>query len=81
MEKNQKQPLEQLDIKKVFYNKSPKIARWIPGFVFKYLKKIAHENLLNEIIRDYGHLEGLEFSTALIKRFNVSIEVKGEENE
>ena len=69
-----------LDIKKAFYNKSPKIARWIPGFIFKYLKKIAHEDLLNELIRDYGHLEGLEFSTALSKRFNVKIEVKGEEN-
>ncbi len=78
MEK-QKQ-LEQLDIKKIFYNKSPKLARWIPGFIFKYLKKIAHENLLNELIRDFGHLEGFEFSQALIKRFNIRIDIQGEEN-
>jgi len=80
MEKNHTQQFEKLDIKKIFYNKSPKIARWIPGFVFKYLKKIAHQDLLNEIIRDYGHLEGLDFSTALIKRFNVGINVEGIEN-
>ena len=80
MEKQKQQQLELLDIKKIFYAKSPKLARWIPGFIFKYLKKIAHENLLNELIRDYGHLEGLEFSTALIKRFNMKIEAEGEEN-
>jgi 1-acyl-sn-glycerol-3-phosphate acyltransferase len=80
MEEQSKKHFEQLDIKKIFYNKSPKTAKWIPGFVFKYLKKIAHENLLNEIIRDYGHLKGFDFSAAMIKRFNLKIKVEGEEN-
>ncbi len=80
MDKQQKQPIERLDIKKVFHNKSPKIARWIPGFIYKYLKKIAHENLMNELIQDFGHLEGFEFSKAIIKRFNINIIIKGEEN-
>ncbi len=80
MEKEGEKLLDEIDIKKVFYSKSPKVARWIPGFVFRYLKKITHEKLLNEMIQDIGHLEGLEFSTALIKKFNVSIKVEGEEN-
>ncbi|RLD83470.1 MAG: glycerol acyltransferase [Bacteroidetes bacterium] len=80
MEKQKNQQLELLDIKKIFYNKSPKLARWIPGFIYKYLKIIAHENLLNELIRDFGHLEGFEFSKALIKRFNISIKIIGKEN-
>ena len=80
MEKEQKRLLEEIDIKKVFNTKSPKVAKWIPGFVFKYLKRISHESLLNEMIRDIGHLQGLEFSTAVIKKFNVSIKVEGEEN-
>ncbi len=80
MEKQQKQHFKPIDIKKVFYNKSPKIARWIPGFIFRYLKRITHENLLNEMIEEDGHLEGIEFSKALIKRFNITIKVEGEEN-
>jgi len=80
MEKEKKKLLEEIDIKKVFYTKSPKIARWIPGFIFKYLKRITHESLLNEMIREIGHLEGLEFSMAVIKRFNVTIKIEGEEN-
>ncbi len=75
-----KHHLKPIDIKKIFYEKSPKIAKWIPGFVFRYLKKITHENFLNELIKEDGHLEGLEFTKALIKRFNITIEVKGEDN-
>lgn len=80
MEEANNRGLQPINIKKIFTEKSPKIARWIPGFVFRYLKKITHEDFTNEIIRDYGHLEGFDFSKAMIKKFNVSIEVEGEEN-
>lgn len=80
MEEQEKQQLEQLDIKKIFYNKNPKTAKRIPGFIFKYLKRIAHEDLLNEIIKEFGHLRGFDFSAAIIKRFNLNIQVEGAEN-
>ena len=80
MEQNQIKGLEPIDIKQIFKNKNPKLARLIPGFVFRYIKKIAHEDFTNEIIRDYGHLEGFDFTKAMIKKFNVSIEVEGEEH-
>lgn len=69
-----------IDIKNILREKSPKLARWIPGFIIRYLKKITHEDFVNEIIRNYGHLKGFEFSEAMIKRFNVSIETEGEKN-
>jgi 1-acyl-sn-glycerol-3-phosphate acyltransferase len=80
MEEKENQGLEQVDIKKIFYDKNPKLARWIPGFIYKYLKRVSHEDFVNEIIRDYGHLKGFDFSAAMIDYFNVSITVEGEEN-
>lgn len=80
MKEQEKQKFEQLDIKKIFYNKNPKTAKRIPGFIFKYLKRIAHEDLLNEIIKEFGHLRGFDFSAAMIKRFNLNIQVEGAEN-
>jgi len=71
---------KQIDIKDILHEKSPKLAKWIPGFIIKYLKKIAHEDLINELIRNYGHLQGFDFSEALIKRFNVVIDIEGEAN-
>lgn len=72
--------LKPINIKKIFKEKSPKIARWIPGFIYRYIRKIAHEDFTNEIIRDYGHLEGFDFTEAMIKKFNVTLEIEGEEN-
>jgi len=73
-------PPIKFDIKDIFHEKSPKIAKWIPGFVMRYLKKITHEDIIDELIRDYGHLKGFDFSQAMIKRFNIDIEVEGIEN-
>ena len=78
MEQNNNYPL--VDIKNILHEKSPKLAKWIPGFLIRYLKKIAHEDIINYIIQNYGHLEGYDFSEAMIKYFNVSIETEGENN-
>lgn len=80
MAANLTQESKAIDIKKVFFSKNQKLANRIPGFVFKYLRKITHENLLNEIVRDHGHLKGFDFSVALLKMFNIAIIKKGEEN-
>lgn len=71
---------KQIDIKDILHEKSPKLAKWIPGFIIKYLKKIGHENLINELIINHGHLQGFDFSEALIKHFNVTIETEGEDS-
>jgi 1-acyl-sn-glycerol-3-phosphate acyltransferase len=70
----------EVDVKELFYEKNPKLARWIPGFIFGYLRKIAHQDFVNEVIRDYGHLQGHDFSVAMMKFFNLNIVVEGEEN-
>jgi len=80
MDNNLVENSKAIDIKKVFFSKNPKLAKWIPGFIFRYLRKITHENLLNEIVRDHGHLQGYDFTVALLKMFNIGIKVEGKEN-
>ncbi len=80
MENKHNNSSPEIDIKKILQDKSPKLANWIPSFLIKYLKKIAHENEVNGIIRNYAHLQGFDFSEAMIEHFNISIDVKGEEN-
>jgi hypothetical protein len=36
-----------IDIKRLVKSKSPKLAKWIPGFVFNYLKRILHQVEIN----------------------------------
>lgn len=80
MEQPKKQSFKKFDVGEVIREKSPKLAPWIPGFLMRYLRKIVHEDFINEIIRDYGHLQGWDFSAAMMRRFNLTITVKGKEN-
>ena len=75
-----KNSFKPIDIKAVFREKSPRLSRFVPGFVYRYLTRIMHIDELNEIISNYGHTEGAEFTGHVIKYFNVTQEVIGLEN-
>lgn len=80
MEAEKGKNFKEIDVKELFHEKNPKLARWIPGFIYRYLRRVAHQDWINEMIRDYGHLKGYEFSAAMLKFFDLKIEIKGEEN-
>jgi putative hemolysin len=52
----------------------------MPRFVLNYLKKIIHQDDLNQIVRKYGHLYGIDFLDACLKGFGVNIIYRGLEN-
>jgi putative hemolysin len=71
---------EFLDLDSVIGNKNPALRKVLPRFVLNYLKKVIHQDDLNEIVRKYGHLYGLDFLDACLKGFGVNIIYKGLEN-
>lgn len=79
-EEAKKPSYKEVDVKTLFYEKNPTLARRLPGFIYRYLRKITHQDFVNEIIRDFGHLRGFDFSVAMMKFFNITITVEGEEN-
>ncbi len=70
----------QIDIERVLKDKNPRLSKMLPGFLTSYLKKIIHQDELNEILNQYGHLKGLEFVKASLSYMNISYTVKGAEN-
>jgi 1-acyl-sn-glycerol-3-phosphate acyltransferase len=80
MEAEKNKNFKEIDVKELFYDKNPKLARWIPWFIYRYLRRVAHQDWINEMIRDYGHLKGYEFSAAMLKFFDLKIEIKGKDN-
>jgi 1-acyl-sn-glycerol-3-phosphate acyltransferase len=69
-----------LDIKRVFTDKKPGMARLIPGFVYLYLRRIVHEDELNDILFQTRDKFGFEFVSDVLKRMNADIRVHGLEN-
>jgi putative hemolysin len=72
--------IRKIDIKKIFSDKNPKLAKRIPGFIYSYLKKILHEDWVNYFLDRHGDKMGIGFVNASIEEYNVHLNVKGEEN-
>ena len=73
-------PIQPINIRRMFLEKNPKIAKALPGFVYRYLDHILHIREVNEVISMYGHQSGIEFSDSVVQYFNVSQTLRGIEN-
>ena len=69
----------QIDVEQVLYSKNPALKKAVPGFIIRYLKRIVHQNELNEFLRLNGHLKDAEFIKAGLNFFNIGYKVYGKE--
>jgi len=67
-------------IRDLFMEKNPTLAKALPGFVYKFISRIMHIREINEIIDQYGDLQGVEFVQGMIKYFNVTQKFAGLNN-
>lgn len=60
-----------IDIDAVLESKSKKLAKFTPSFLVSYLKRIIHQDQMNEAFDLYGHLEGVDFIHAAFDYFDI----------
>ena len=48
-----------IDIEKVLREKAPDKAKYVPGFVVSYLKRIVHQDEINDCMRTAGAKEAV----------------------
>ena len=69
-----------IDIKKVLAQKAPKVSRKIPGFIVDYLIRVVHQDEINEILTRYKDKDGVDFMRELIQYFDLTLDLRNEEN-
>ncbi len=69
-----------IDIEKVLNDKMGPKAKWVPGFVVRYLKHIAHEDFINRFLWEARDLQGTPWLEACLRYQKVRLEVEGLEN-
>jgi len=69
-----------VNVRQVFHDKNPHLAKFLPGFFYRYLERIVHQNDINEFLGRHGEKFGIDFARAAIRDFNITLEIKGEEN-
>lgn len=69
-----------IDLKEVIRKKDKRLAAIMPWFLLNYLRRIVHEEDVNDFIDRHGHKKGLDFVYAIMEEFGVNLKVIGEEN-
>ena len=49
-------------------------GRKLPQPLIRLLERLIHQDEINDILDRYGHLEGVDFMTALVGYFHVDID-------
>lgn len=80
MERSQTPQKPFINIEDVLKDKNPGLHKWMPGFILSYIKRIVHENDINQVMAKIGHLQGMDFVNALIDEFGVEVSLTGAEN-
>lgn len=69
-----------IDVRKVLTSKNPALGKVIPGFLINYLKKIVHQDELNDFLSRNGHLKNQELIAAWLNFLKINYSVTGREN-
>jgi putative hemolysin len=64
-----------IDIESLFASKNPALLRIMPGFILSYLKRIIHQDAVNDYIWRNRDKQGLPFVEAILKEFGVNAKV------
>ncbi|MBN2597264.1 1-acyl-sn-glycerol-3-phosphate acyltransferase [Labilibaculum sp.] len=69
-----------IDIEKVFASKSERISKLLPNFIIRYLKRIIHQDELNNFLAKNYQKQGIEFADSVLEELQITFEIKGLEN-
>jgi putative hemolysin len=69
-----------IDVQKLIASKNPRLIKFIPGFVIRYLKRVIHEDELNQFLIDHGEKRDFEFLDEVLRFLNADYDIEGLEN-
>lgn len=70
----------QIDLKEVIRNKNPRLLKFLPGFIISFIRRIIHEDEMNDFLqRNHGKM-GLDFANAILDEFVTDLAIVGVEN-
>lgn len=72
--------IEPIDLDKIFQEKNPSVYKLLPKFVLSYLKRIIHQDDMNEFLAMAQDKYGADFAEAYISFSGLDVTVNGQEN-
>lgn len=80
MEESSLNSYKPINVKQLFQEKNPALAKLMPGFVFSYIERILHLDVFNDFMKRNSHLKGIPFVSQAIVEFDIKEQINGFEN-
>ncbi len=72
--------IQKIDLEEIIRLKNPRLLKILPPFIINYIKKVIHQNDLNELLFQTKNDFDFEFIRKCLIHFKIKIESKGLEN-
>ena len=69
-----------IDIEKILKDKMGAKAKFVPGFLVRWLKRIVHQDQINAFLWESRDKTGVEWLEACVEYLDIKLEVEGKEN-
>lgn len=69
-----------INIDNVIKSKSQRLHAMLPGFVIRYLKRILHQDEINDFIYRHQDIDGLRFAKAILDDYRLGYTLRNTEN-
>jgi putative hemolysin len=69
-----------INVRRLIAGKNPKLLKWLPGFIVRYLERIVHQEEINRFIRNNPGKRNADFCKAVIDYIGISYTISGLEN-
>ena len=66
-----------IDIESIIGSKNPKLLKYMPKFILNYIKRVLHQDELNDLFYGFRDLRSLVFVNALVGHFKLKIVSEG----
>ena len=69
-----------IDVRQILRGKMGAKAKYVPGFIVKWLERILHQDEVNEFLWDNRDRTGVEWLESCLKYLDTTLDIVGEEN-
>lgn len=66
-----------IDVERVIASKNPQLLKWLPSIIIRYLKRIIHQDLINDFLLRNKDAYGLDFIKVILDEFGVEVRWEG----
>ncbi len=69
-----------INVRRLIGSKNPRLLKWLPGFLIRYLERVLHQKQINQFLLDCPTSKNQDFCADVLRLVGVTYSISGIEN-